>query len=210
MSVEQFSQMTCRVLLCDGPVSGVSPVSGDALEPPGLLSPCSTVKSLTKELQHSLDLASATSGDKVVTAQVSEAAGLTSHRNTVFSSAELVVYLLLFFFQENEDEQASSQSEGQTPGPQRPRSNSGRELTDEVSHLRPLHNQTPACASERSASRQKTCLFVIFNQEILASVMIKNLDTGEEIPLIQAEEKLPTGINPLTLHIMRRTKEYIT
>uniref|UniRef100_A0A8C4DJ64 WD repeat-containing protein 44 n=1 Tax=Dicentrarchus labrax TaxID=13489 RepID=A0A8C4DJ64_DICLA len=46
--------------------------------------------------------------------------------------------------------------------------------------------------------------------EILASVMIKNLDTGEEIPLIQAEEKLPAGINPLTLHIMRRTKEYIT
>ncbi|XP_031615907.1 WD repeat-containing protein 44 [Oreochromis aureus] len=128
-------------------VSGVSVVSSDSLEPSGLLSPGSTVRSLTKELQHSLDLASATSGDKVVTAQ------------------------------ENEDEQTSSQSGGQTPGPQRPRSNSGRELTDE---------------------------------EILASVMIKNLDTGEEIPLIQAEEKLPAGINPLTLHIMRRTKEYIT
>lgn len=127
-------------------VSAGCPVSGDALEPSGLVSPSSTVRSLTKELQHSLDLASATSGDKVVTAQ------------------------------ENEDEQASSQSGGQTPGPQRPRSNSGRELTDE---------------------------------EILASVMIKNLDTGEEIPLIQAEEKLPAGINPLTLHIMRRTKEYI-
>ncbi|XP_017287477.1 WD repeat-containing protein 44 isoform X2 [Kryptolebias marmoratus] len=125
----------------------VSSVSCDSLDPSGLVSPCSTVRSLTKELQHSLDLASATSGDKVVTAQ------------------------------ENEDEQASSQSGGQTPGPQRPRSNSGRELTDE---------------------------------EILASVMIKNLDTGEEIPLIQAEEKLPAGINPLTLHIMRRTKEYIT
>ncbi|XP_054481241.1 WD repeat-containing protein 44 [Anoplopoma fimbria] len=122
-------------------------VSADALEPSGLVSPSSTVRSLTKELQHSLDLASATSGEKVVTAQ------------------------------ENEDDQASSQSGGQTPGPQRPRSNSGRELTDE---------------------------------EILASVMIKNLDTGEEIPLIQAEEKLPAGINPLTLHIMRRTKEYIT
>nr|XP_046267699.1 WD repeat-containing protein 44 [Scatophagus argus] len=122
-------------------------VSGDTLEPSGLVSPSSTVRSLTKELQHSLDLASATSGDKVVTAQ------------------------------ENEEEQASSQSGVQTPGPQRPRSNSGRELTDE---------------------------------EILASVMIKNLDTGEEIPLIQAEEKLPAGINPLTLHIMRRTKEYIT
>ncbi|XP_038563718.1 WD repeat-containing protein 44 [Micropterus salmoides] len=128
-------------------VSALSQVSCDALEPSGLVSPSSTVRSLTKELQHSLDLASATSGDKVVTAQ------------------------------ENEDEQASSESGAQTPGPQRPRSNSGRELTDE---------------------------------EILASVMIKNLDTGEEIPLIQAEEKLPSGINPLTLHIMRRTKEYIT
>ncbi|XP_071754262.1 WD repeat-containing protein 44 [Centroberyx gerrardi] len=122
-------------------------ISIDALEPSGLVSPSSTVRSITKELQHSLDLASATSGDKVVTAQ------------------------------ENEEEQASTAGGGDTPGPQRPRSNSGRELTDE---------------------------------EILASVMIKNLDTGEEIPLIQAEEKLPAGINPLTLHIMRRTKEYIT
>ncbi|XP_076848930.1 WD repeat-containing protein 44-like [Brachyhypopomus gauderio] len=121
-------------------------VSAEVVEDPcGLVSPNSTVRCLTKELQHSLDLASATSGDKVVTAQ------------------------------ENDDPASSPGIE--TPGPQRPRSNSGRELTDE---------------------------------EILASVMIKNLDTGEEIPLIQAEEKLPTGINPLTLHIMRRTKEYIT
>ncbi|XP_064837196.1 WD repeat-containing protein 44-like isoform X2 [Oncorhynchus masou masou] len=119
-------------------------LEGELEEPCGLVSPSSTVRSITKDLQHSLDLASATSGDKVVTAQ--------------------------------EDEQASSPI-GDPLGPQRPRSNSGRELTDE---------------------------------EILASVMIKNLDTGEEIPLIQAEEKLPTGINPLTLHIMRRTKEYIT
>ncbi|KAF7662054.1 hypothetical protein LDENG_00247960 [Lucifuga dentata] len=128
-------------------VSAVSSVSVNDMEPSGLVSPSSTVRSLTKDLQHSLDLASATSGNKVVTAQ------------------------------ENEEEQVSSASGGDAAGPQRPRSNSGRELTDE---------------------------------EILASVMIKNLDTGEEIPLIQAEEKLPAGINPLTLHIMRRTKEYIT
>ncbi|XP_027015341.2 WD repeat-containing protein 44 [Tachysurus fulvidraco] len=117
-----------------------------AEEPCGLVSPNSSVRGLAKELQHSLDLASATSGDKVVTAQET-------------------------------DEREPSPSGSETPGPQRPRSNSGRELTDE---------------------------------EILASVMIKNLDTGEEIPLNQAEEKLPAGINPLTLHIMRRTKEYIT
>ncbi|XP_023698527.2 WD repeat-containing protein 44 isoform X1 [Paramormyrops kingsleyae] len=116
----------------------------------GLVSPNTAVDFITKDLQHSLDLASATSGDKVVTAQESGKAA---------------------------DGQSSAPSEGQAPGPQRPRSDSGREMTDE---------------------------------EILASVMIKNLDTGEEIPLSLAEEKLPTGINPLTLHIMRRTKEYVT
>ncbi|XP_045673565.1 WD repeat-containing protein 44 [Phyllostomus hastatus] len=100
-----------------------------------------------KDSQPSLDLASATSGDKIVTAQEN---GKAPDGQTVA---------------------------GEVVGPQRPRSNSGRELTDE---------------------------------EILASVMIKNLDTGEEIPLSLAEEKLPTGINPLTLHIMRRTKEYVS
>ncbi|XP_037001897.2 WD repeat-containing protein 44 [Artibeus jamaicensis] len=100
-----------------------------------------------KDSQPSLDLASATSGDKIVTAQDN---GKAPDGQTVA---------------------------GEVVGPQRPRSNSGRELTDE---------------------------------EILASVMIKNLDTGEEIPLSLAEEKLPTGINPLTLHIMRRTKEYVS
>nr|XP_015207313.1 PREDICTED: WD repeat-containing protein 44 isoform X1 [Lepisosteus oculatus] len=125
-------------------------VLGDTVESSGLVSPNTAVESITKELQHSLDLASATSGDKVVTAQENGKAA---------------------------DGQMSTSAGSETPGPQRPRSNSGRELTDE---------------------------------EILASVMIKNLDTGEEIPLSLAEEKLPTGINPLTLHIMRRTKEYVT
>ncbi|XP_025060843.1 WD repeat-containing protein 44, partial [Alligator sinensis] len=113
----------------------------------GLLAPSTGAECMTKDSQPSLDLASATSGDKIVTAQENGKAG----------DGETITNEVL--------------------GPQRPRSNSGRELTDE---------------------------------EILASVMIKNLDTGEEIPLSLAEEKLPTGINPLTLHIMRRTKEYVS
>uniref|UniRef100_A0A2K6Q1H5 WD repeat-containing protein 44 n=1 Tax=Rhinopithecus roxellana TaxID=61622 RepID=A0A2K6Q1H5_RHIRO len=112
-----------------------------------LLTTSMASQSTVKDSQPSLDLASATSGDKIVTAQENGKAP---------------------------DEQTVA---GEVMGPQRPRSNSGRELTDE---------------------------------EILASVMIKNLDTGEEIPLSLAEEKLPTGINPLTLHIMRRTKEYVS
>uniref|UniRef100_A0A8C5WEY5 WD repeat-containing protein 44 n=1 Tax=Leptobrachium leishanense TaxID=445787 RepID=A0A8C5WEY5_9ANUR len=114
-----------------------------------LLSPNPITEGMNRDSQPSLDLASATSGDKIVTAQENGKAA---------------------------DGQSSS-TPSESLGPQRPRSDSGRELTDE---------------------------------EILASVMIKNLDTGEEIPLSLAEEKLPTGINPLTLHIMRRTKEYVS
>ncbi|MGH0172125.1 UNVERIFIED_CONTAM: hypothetical protein FKN15_062558 [Acipenser sinensis] len=125
-------------------------VPSDTVNSIGLVSPNTAIECITKDLQHSLDLASATSGDKVVTAQENGKAA---------------------------DGQSSTTDGSEVSGPQRPRSNSGRELTDE---------------------------------EILASVMIKNLDTGEEIPLSLAEEKLPTGINPLTLHIMRRTKEYVT
>ncbi|XP_075797280.1 WD repeat-containing protein 44 isoform X2 [Pelodiscus sinensis] len=111
------------------------------------LSGLEVTECMAKDSQPSLDLASATSGDKIVTAQ----------ENGKAADGQIIPSEVL--------------------GPQRPRSNSGRELTDE---------------------------------EILASVMIKNLDTGEEIPLSLAEEKLPTGINPLTLHIMRRTKEYVS
>uniref|UniRef100_A0A4W3HT18 WD repeat-containing protein 44 n=1 Tax=Callorhinchus milii TaxID=7868 RepID=A0A4W3HT18_CALMI len=123
-------------------------VLADPVASSGLVSPSTAVENLTKELQHSLDLASATSGEKIVTAQ--ENGKVTGESDD--PGAEVI-------------------------GPQRPRSNSGRELTDE---------------------------------EILASVMVKNLDTGEEIPLNMAEEKLPKGLNPLTLHIMRRTKEYVS
>ncbi|XP_044161185.1 WD repeat-containing protein 44 isoform X2 [Bufo gargarizans] len=133
----------------DSPRSSGLEFTKDAFLSGGLLSPNIVAESLSRDTQPSLDLASATSGDKVVTAQEN---GKTA------------------------DGQLSS-SPAESSGPQRPRSNSGRELTDE---------------------------------EILASVMIKNLDTGEEIPLSLAEEKLPTGINPLTLHIMRRTKEYVS
>jgi hypothetical protein len=38
---------------------------------------------------------------------------------------------------------------------------------------------------------------------------VKNLDTGEEMDLIEAEDKLPPSINPLSLHIMRLTSEYV-
>lgn len=62
----------------------------------------------------------------------------------------------------------------EVPVASRPRSNSGRTLTDE---------------------------------EILESVLVLNLDTGEKVPLSIAEDKIPKCVNPLTLHIMKITQE---
>jgi len=39
---------------------------------------------------------------------------------------------------------------------------------------------------------------------------VTNLDTCEKIPLSLAEEKIPKCINPLSLHIMRLTSEYVS
>ena len=47
------------------------------------------------------------------------------------------------------------------------------------------------------------------DMEILEQVTVLNLDTGEQIPLSIAEDKLPQCLNPLSLHIMRLTSEYI-
>ena len=38
---------------------------------------------------------------------------------------------------------------------------------------------------------------------------MRNLDTGEEMNIDEAEDQLPATINPLSLHIMRMTSEYV-
>lgn len=48
------------------------------------------------------------------------------------------------------------------------------------------------------------------DEEILKQIKVKNLDTGEEMDLVEAEDKLPQSINPLSLHIMRLTSEYVS
>ncbi|XP_067118592.1 WD repeat-containing protein 44 isoform X3 [Centruroides vittatus] len=46
--------------------------------------------------------------------------------------------------------------------------------------------------------------------EILEQVTVLNLDTGELVPLSLAEDRLPKCVNPLSLHIMRLTSEYVS
>ncbi|XP_068621623.1 WD repeat-containing protein 44 isoform X2 [Battus philenor] len=61
----------------------------------------------------------------------------------------------------------------------------------------------PALRTRSSSGHQLTDI------EILEQVTVLNLDTGERMPLSVAEHKLPQCINPLSLHIMRLTSEYI-
>jgi len=44
--------------------------------------------------------------------------------------------------------------------------------------------------------------------EILSTVIVKNLDTGQTMPLSAAAEKVSQYLNPLSLQIMSRTKEF--
>ena len=39
--------------------------------------------------------------------------------------------------------------------------------------------------------------------------MVKNLDTGEVVSLKVAEEQISKGFNPLSLHLMHRTSEFV-
>jgi hypothetical protein len=54
-----------------------------------------------------------------------------------------------------------------------------------------------------------TPLFFFTLQAILESTMIKNLDTGEVMPLSAAEERIPRGHgwSPLSEHLLRRTNQ---
>lgn len=45
-------------------------------------------------------------------------------------------------------------------------------------------------------------------QEVLNSIMVLNIDTGEKVPLSKAEEILPKCLNPLSLHLMKLTNDF--
>jgi hypothetical protein len=46
------------------------------------------------------------------------------------------------------------------------------------------------------------------DEEILANVMLTCLDTGETVPLSEAEKLLPDGLNPLSFTVIHRTGEF--
>ncbi|VDP02128.1 unnamed protein product [Soboliphyme baturini] len=68
------------------------------------------------------------------------------------------------------------------------------------------HSKTATAEAPDAVSSPRNSLGL--DETVLDTVMVKNLDTGEQIPLSLAEEKIPRGINPLCLHIMRLTNDF--
>ncbi|XP_022093776.1 WD repeat-containing protein 44-like [Acanthaster planci] len=170
---------------------GLPPEPGSSGRPlSGLLTPTTTIESLTKELEHSLDLASATS-DAVVL-----------HQETQSIKGESRAEVL---------EALKNPVPSGPPPPKPPRSQGGspatsegkgsRGGTPEMDTLSQYHNLMKG----RSAKGEQ-----LTDEEVLSQVTVRNLDTGDTVPLLLAEERLPKCINPLALHIMRLTSEYVS
>lgn len=166
-----------------------------------LASPASTIESLTREFEHSLDRIPDVKSLDIK--QVVQGQFVVKPQDNESSKAEL-----------NEDETA-------------PKSSRSGNTRSSVGHYslgphRGTNQRSTAKERRRSAGDEnmlKGAMRVrthtdsgkqLSDFEILQQVTVLNLDTGERVPLSVAEDKLPQCINPLSLHIMRLTSEYVS
>ncbi|XP_018340138.1 PREDICTED: WD repeat-containing protein 44 isoform X3 [Trachymyrmex septentrionalis] len=187
--------------------------SAEVLVPASPLpSPASTIESITREFEHSLDIRSATKGQYVVKPQDEDKLKAEGPSTEELKRVERMKAELLSRSSEKSSSPLGSAS-----------SNSiGRYSLG----LHKLSGMSPQGSKERRKSAgdqdmvKQLNMFVrtrtdsgkrLTDMEILEQVPVTNLDTGEQVPLSIAEDKLPQCINPLSLHIMRLTKsKYIS
>ncbi|XP_066993067.2 WD repeat-containing protein 44 isoform X2 [Anabrus simplex] len=220
-----------------------------------LPSPASTIESLTREFEHSLDIRSATKGQYVVKPQwnitptSSSSVDLAENRTTGFhhllTSLRQVLDRQVDCHQFLMDEDRSK-AEGpsveelerierlktelfSTTSSQASSSPMGSISSNSIGRGGSVSRKTglsPRGSKERRRSAgdehgmmSQLNMFVrtrtdsgkqLTDLEILEQVTVLNLDTGERVPLSIAEDKLPQCINPLSLHIMRLTSEYVS
>ncbi|CAK9808618.1 WD repeat-containing protein 44 [Anthophora quadrimaculata] len=177
-----------------------------------LPSPASTIESITREFEHSLDIRSATKGQYVVKPQDEDK-----------SKAEGPSHEELERVEKMKAELMSVRSSDKSSSPLGSMSSNSIGRYSLGPHK--LSGLSPQGSKERRKSAgdqdmvQQLNMFVrtrtdsgkrLTDMEILEQVTVLNLDTGERVPLSIAEDKLPQCINPLSLHIMRLTSEYIS
>ncbi|XP_020300445.1 WD repeat-containing protein 44 isoform X2 [Pseudomyrmex gracilis] len=187
--------------------------SAEALVPASPLpSPASTIESITREFEHSLDIRSAIKGQYVVKPQDEDKLKAEGPSTEELERVERMKAELLGRSSEKSNSplgSGSSNSIGRySLGPHK------------ISGMSPLGSKERRKSAGDQDMIQQLNLFVrtrtdsgkrLTDMEILEQVPVTNLDTGEQVPLSIAEDKLPQCINPLSLHIMRLTKaKYIS
>ncbi|KAJ8682696.1 hypothetical protein QAD02_018488 [Eretmocerus hayati] len=189
------------------------PVNNQALvQTSSLPSPASTIESITREFEHSLDIKSATKGQYVVKPQDevrAKAEGPSSEelQRVAKLKAELMNVTTIDKLH-SPLVSASNNSIGRhSLGPHKITGfglQGSRERRKSAGD-QDLVKQLNMFVRTRTDSGKR-----LTDMEILEQVTVLNLDTGERVPLSIAEDKLPQCINPLSLHIMRLTSEYIS
>ncbi|XP_060073937.1 WD repeat-containing protein 44-like [Ylistrum balloti] len=147
-----------------------------------LPTPTSTVDNLTKELEYALDLHSALGGARHINAEEAERDAVNSDHDSPRQKSDSL----------------PSSVDG---GP------SGTDNTEDGGGAR-LRSQARSSAAEETLRPRSNSGRLLSDKEILQAIRVLNLDTGESVPLSIAEEKIPKGLNPLDLHLIKRTKEY--
>ncbi|XP_041968712.1 WD repeat-containing protein 44 isoform X2 [Aricia agestis] len=151
-----------------------------------LPSPASTIESLTKEFQDSLELSH------------------SKYAADMEASAR---------WERHYDEPDSARGE-YTPRTSEEAGRGGARTHSETRPVPPQHNDSSSRSStgggraRRRSAGDSPARAPLSDSDILTRVTVLNLDTGERMPLSEAEHKLPQCINPLSLHIMRLTSEY--
>ncbi|XP_051155787.1 WD repeat-containing protein 44 isoform X2 [Leptopilina boulardi] len=177
-----------------------------------LPSPASTIESITRDLEHCLDIRSATKGQYVVKPQDEDKSRAEGPSSEELERIERMKIELLSIPSSDKSNSPlgsiSSNSVGRySLGPHKltgfnPHGSKERRKSagdqDMVKQLNML-------VRTRTDSGKR-----LTDMEILEQVTVLNLDTGERVPLSIAEDKLPQCVNPLSLHIMRLTSEYIS
>ncbi|XP_026686590.1 WD repeat-containing protein 44-like [Diaphorina citri] len=181
---------------------------------------------LAREFEHSLDIKSAIKGQYVVKPQDLERVKALMYRNThplpSSSKAQDNVSSLprIFHPEHLQGQTLSGQSSTYplTSSTHNINTRAGLGLRLGLSP-RPSKERRRSAGDETGLLQQSLNMFVrtrtdsgkpLSDMEILEQVTVLNLDTGERVPLSIAEDKLPQCINPLSLHIMRLTSEYVS
>ncbi|XP_053605996.1 WD repeat-containing protein 44 isoform X2 [Plodia interpunctella] len=185
-----------------------------------LPSPASTIESLTREFQDSLELSNVKYDSERSFAGSPPRESSLSRGNLLAAPPHHAASSALHLAHHMQDVNDAVRASEERRGPARTHSE-GRASHSSLGNA----NRRGTCDGNVSGSRRRsagdeqqlglalrtrtTSGHQLTDIEILEQVTVLNLDTGERVPLSVAEHKLPQCINPLSLHIMRLTSEYI-